>query len=179
MMDEMRMSDDDEMIICVAVVWFAVGASGPDSHITRNHNQTIKQSNKQTTNHNHKVSDMLESYERECRSLEGSLLEAEENLDNTREVWHMQLDSSRNHIIMVNLWLSMISISVMATTILPAFFGMNLDSGLPGESSAHFYGVVAFSVGAAALSFPLARGLYLRHWRQTAQQELFEQRMLR
>ena len=27
---------------------------------------------------------MLESYERECRSLEGSLLEAEENLDNTR-----------------------------------------------------------------------------------------------
>jgi flagellar biosynthesis chaperone FliJ len=30
------------------------------------------------------VSDMLESYEREIRSLEGSLLEAEENLDNTR-----------------------------------------------------------------------------------------------
>jgi VIT1/CCC1 family predicted Fe2+/Mn2+ transporter len=35
----------------------------------------------------------------------------------------MQLDSSRNHIILVNLWLSMISISVMAATILPAFFG--------------------------------------------------------
>jgi hypothetical protein len=32
------------------------------------------------------VSDMLESYEREIRSLEGSLLEAEENLDNTRWV---------------------------------------------------------------------------------------------
>lgn len=30
------------------------------------------------------VADMLESYEREIRSLEGSLLEAEENLDNTR-----------------------------------------------------------------------------------------------
>jgi len=30
------------------------------------------------------VSDMLESYEREIRSLEGSLMEAEENLDNTR-----------------------------------------------------------------------------------------------
>lgn len=142
---------------------------------------------------------MLESYEREIRSLEGSLMEAEENLDNTRwaspaspithhsslvargrprhglaarrcrerrlerprrrirqlrppspthppthphihsEVWHMQLDSSRNHIILVNLWLSMINISVMATTILPAFFGMNLHSGLPEESMEHFY----------------------------------------
>jgi hypothetical protein len=38
----------------------------------------------------------------------------------------MQLDSSRNHIILVNLWLSMINISVMATTILPAFFGTAL-----------------------------------------------------
>lgn len=51
----------------------------------------------------------------------------------------MQLDSSRNHIILVNLWLSMISISVMAMTILPAWFGMNLHSGLPEESTHHFY----------------------------------------
>ncbi len=51
----------------------------------------------------------------------------------------MQLDSSRNHIIMVNLWLSMLNISVMATTILPAFFGMNLGSGLSEGSPEHFY----------------------------------------
>ena len=51
----------------------------------------------------------------------------------------MQLDSSRNHIILVNLWLSMISISVMATTILPAFFGMNLQSGVPDQTPEHFY----------------------------------------
>ena len=111
----------------------------------------------------------------------------------------MQLDSSRNHIIMVNLWLSMINISVMATTILPAFFGMNLhgsrkrprrlpptadsptaadratarrppthrshplalrpsplhpaplqQSGLPDESTEHFYLVAGASVGIAA-----------------------------
>lgn len=42
----------------------------------------------------------------------------------------MQLDSSRNHIMLVNLWISILSISVMATTILPAFFGMNLDNGM-------------------------------------------------
>ncbi|KIZ05832.1 hypothetical protein MNEG_2127 [Monoraphidium neglectum] len=125
------------------------------------------------------VSDMLESYEREIRSLEGSLLEAEENLDNTREVWHMQLDSSRNHIILVNLWLSMINISVMATTILPAFFGMNLHSGLPEESMKHFYMVVAASIVIATLSYPLGRWIYFRHWRKMTQHELFEQKMLR
>jgi hypothetical protein len=53
----------------------------------------------------------------------------------------MQLDSSRNHIIMVNLWLSMLNISVMATTILPAFFGMNLGSGLEEADPTVFYAV--------------------------------------
>jgi hypothetical protein len=174
------------------------------------------------------LTEMLESYEREVASLEGSIKEAEEDLENTRwaqkgglqhlpnvivmwqalnvmllvgtacvhawrsarhfcvhmlcthtfSVWalgqvlpsllqvclctvlwtippvppppplslhthssqyHMQLDSSRNHIIMVNLWLSMLNISVMATTILPAFFGMNLGSGLSEGSPEHFY----------------------------------------
>ena len=51
----------------------------------------------------------------------------------------MQLDSSRNHIIMVNLWLSIVNISVMATTILPAFFGMNLSSGLSDAEPVWFY----------------------------------------
>jgi hypothetical protein len=61
----------------------------------------------------------------------------------------MQLDSSRNHIILVNLWLSMINISVMGTTILPAFFGMNLASGLSDESTEHFYYVSAMGFGGA------------------------------
>jgi hypothetical protein len=53
----------------------------------------------------------------------------------------MQLDSSRNHIIMVNLWLSIVNISVMGTTILPAFFGMNLSSGLSDQDPYFFYAV--------------------------------------
>jgi hypothetical protein len=48
------------------------------------------------------------------------------------------MDSRRNHIIMVNLWLSMLNISVMATTVLPAFFGMNLDNGLAGDDPRFF-----------------------------------------
>lgn len=59
----------------------------------------------------------------------------------------MQMDSRRNHIIMVNLWLSMLNISVMATTVLPAFFGMNLDSGLAGDDPRYF--VLVGDVGRA------------------------------
>lgn len=51
----------------------------------------------------------------------------------------MQLDSSRNHIIMVNLWLSMLNISVMASTILPAFFGMNLEGPISSTDGHNFF----------------------------------------
>jgi hypothetical protein len=63
----------------------------------------------------------------------------------------MQLDSSRNHIIMVNLWLSMLNISVMATTILPAFFGMNLGSGLEESDPTVFYAVRTAAAAAVLL----------------------------
>ncbi len=45
-----------------------------------------------------------------------------------RQLWHMQLDSSRNYIMLENLWISVGAISVMITTLLPAFFGMNLGA---------------------------------------------------
>jgi hypothetical protein len=77
------------------------------------------------------------------------------------------------------MWMSLVSISVMAATLVPAALGMNLDSGLPADSPAAFAGVCAASLGVAVLSFPLGRALYLRHWRKVAQQELFEQKMLR
>lgn len=40
----------------------------------------------------------------------------------------MKLDSARNHIILVNLWLSAASICIMVTTLLPAFYGMNVST---------------------------------------------------
>jgi Mg2+ and Co2+ transporter CorA len=94
-------------------------------------------------------------------------------------MWHMQLDSSRNHIILINLWLSMISISVMAATIVPAFFGMNLGSGLPDNQPGVFYSVCATSLVLAGVSFPLARRLFIRHWQRLVSQDQHEQRMLK
>jgi hypothetical protein len=96
-----------------------------------------------------------------------------------RQGWQIALDASRNHIIQVNMWLSLVSISVMAATLVPAALGMNLSSGLDGDSPATFAAVCGASLAVAALSFPLGRGLYLRHWRKVAHQELFEQKMLR
>jgi hypothetical protein len=122
---------------------------------------------------------MLESYLREIQSIEGALRETEENLENARQGWQIALDASRNHIIQANLTLSFISISVMAATLLPAAMGMNLDSGLSPNDPAAFWGVCGLSAAVALLSFPLGRALYLRHWRKVAQQELFEQKMLR
>ena len=42
----------------------------------------------------------------------------------------MQLDSARNHIILVNLWISVASISLMVAAMPSAFFGMNVQHGL-------------------------------------------------
>ncbi|WIA29778.1 hypothetical protein OEZ86_012252 [Tetradesmus obliquus] len=125
------------------------------------------------------LTEMLESYEREIQSLEGSINEAEEDLDNTRSLWHMQLDSSRNHIIMVNLWLSMLNISVMASTIFPAYFGMNLESPLPAEDSFYFFTVVGASLALAGLSYPASRFWYTHNWRKINQNKMFEHKMLR
>ena len=147
----------------------------------------------------------------------------------------MQLDSSRNHIMHYNLWLSMVSVSVMAATLLPCFFGesgegrrgreggacrallgallllrvlrpsfsthpkntrtkkpahaqtkpptktegMNLDSGMSTAEPGNFYAVAASSVGVAALSFPIARAAFLRHWRRVSAREMSEQKLLR
>jgi len=67
----------------------------------------------------------------------------------------------------------------MAATLVPAALGMNLASGLDSESPAAFAAACGASLAVAALSFPLGRALYLRHWRKVAHQELFEQKMLR
>jgi hypothetical protein len=63
------------------------------------------------------ASNMLETYDRQILSIESSLMEAEEGLETQRQLWHMQLDSSRNHIILFNMYLSMASISIMAATL--------------------------------------------------------------
>ncbi|EFJ44559.1 hypothetical protein VOLCADRAFT_95162 [Volvox carteri f. nagariensis] len=126
------------------------------------------------------ASRILETYLREVQSVVGSLLEKEDFLDSTRETYRMQLDSARNHIILVNLWISVASISLMVATLPSAFFGMNVEHGLEvvvevvvvvvEEVWVAFPLIVALSVGLAVGSFPaLLRFFTNRFLRQTRQ----------
>jgi Mg2+ and Co2+ transporter CorA len=61
-----------------------------------------------------------------------------------RESWRMKLDSARNHMMLVNLWLSMLAISLMLTTAMPSFFGMNVKHGFE-EDMWYFYAISGVS----------------------------------
>ena len=62
-----------------------------------------------------------------------------------RESWRMKLDSARNQMMLTNLYLSMLSISVMLATVTPAYLGMNMRHGWE-DSLGPFYAVSAFSL---------------------------------
>ena len=53
-----------------------------------------------------------------------------ENMNSTRDIWAMQLDTIRNRIIRVELLVAVASFAMMMSTVPASFFGMNLTSGL-------------------------------------------------
>lgn len=65
------------------------------------------------------------------------LQEMVENMDSTRDVWAMQLDTIRNRIIRVELLVAVASFSLMMSTVPASFFGMNLTSGLEVIPNSH------------------------------------------
>ncbi|MEW5313205.1 MAG: hypothetical protein WDW38_004791 [Sanguina aurantia] len=124
------------------------------------------------------ASRILETYGRELESVVGGLLEMEEEIDTTRETWRMQLDSSRNHFILTNLWISMISISLMLATIVPTFFGMNIEHGLENTPFV-FWGTVAASAAIGVASYPLLSVAFRRNWKTKSRGEVHKVKMLR
>ncbi len=95
--------------------------------------------------HMRMASRILETYEFRLMGTHSSLNEMIENMEQTRTVWHMQLDHQRNRVLRVNLLISIASLGGITCTLPAAFFGMNLDSGwedIPGM----FWPVVQGSV---------------------------------
>ncbi|KAL4424906.1 hypothetical protein ABPG77_002129, partial [Micractinium sp. CCAP 211/92] len=88
---------------------------------------------------------ILESYEFKLQGTHTSLKEALETIDQTRTVWHMQLDHQRNRVLRVNLLISIMSLGGVMATLPAAFFGMNLSSGLE-EQLGVFWPVVQGSL---------------------------------
>ena len=80
--------------------------------------------------HMRMASRILEAYEFRMMGTHGALNEMLENMEQTRTVWHMQLDHQRNRVLRINLLISIASFCGLMSTIPAAYFGMNLDSGL-------------------------------------------------
>lgn len=85
--------------------------------------------------HMRMASRILEAYEFRILGTHSALNEMLENMEQTRTVWHMQLDHQRNRVLRINLLISIASFCGLVSTMPAAYFGMNLDSGmedLPG-----------------------------------------------
>jgi len=124
------------------------------------------------------ASALLDSYERQVETIEGTLKEMKDNMDDAREEWHMQLDSVRNRFMQINLIISISSLSILLCTIPPAFFGMNLVSGL--ESEAGVFASVVWYCSVVSLSAFSAFYGYYRYWpTRRYQQKLTDMKALK
>jgi magnesium transporter len=116
-------------------------SASPDSKTVAKSGSTVsdgKQTGKEAYSSPHQVrtphmrmaTRILESYEFKLEQTNGTLREMLETMEQTRTVWHMQLDHQRNRVLRVNLLISIASLGGLLCTLPAAFFGMNLDSGL-------------------------------------------------
>lgn len=71
-------------------------------------------------------------------------------MEAAQEVWELGLDTTRNRIIRMNLYFSILTCSLAVATLPAAFFGMNLPSGFE-EHPTLFYWVVGAAATAPVL----------------------------
>eukprot|EP01025_Chloroclados_australasicus_P057315 TRINITY_DN713_c1_g1_i3.p1 TRINITY_DN713_c1_g1~~TRINITY_DN713_c1_g1_i3.p1 ORF type:complete len:659 (-),score=58.95 TRINITY_DN713_c1_g1_i3:1101-3011(-) len=105
---------------------------------------------------------LLDSYERRIRSVHGNLQEQLDNIESSRMIWHMQLDSARNRIIRLNLFLSVSSFAAVVATIPAGLFGMNVPNGFE-ESVGAFQTILTGSLLSSVFIFT-SLFLYYRYW---------------
>lgn len=109
-----------------------------------------------------KLASILERYEYQLRAVAGSLQEIQERLDGARIVWQMQLDSLRNRIIRINLFISLCSFSLMVATVPATWLGMNVVNGWE-ELHGMFSTIILTSLAAASTTF-VASSCWFMFW---------------
>lgn len=87
------------------------------------------------------AADMIVSYQREIDDAGGALEEMRKGMDSAQEVWELGLDTTRNRIITMNLYISIATVTMSLATVPASYFGMNLLSGIEGHPHM-FYWVV-------------------------------------
>lgn len=101
------------------------------------------------------AADLIVSYQREIDDAGGALEEMRKGMDSAQEVWELGLDTTRNRIITMNLYISIATVTLSLATLPASYFGMNLTSGI--EEHPHmFYWVMGTT---SALAFTCFVGL--------------------
>lgn len=86
------------------------------------------------------AADIILTYQRQVDDAGGVVEELRKGIDSAQEVWELTLDTTRNKIIRMNLFISMATLSFSLATVPASFFGMNLVSGL--ETSPHAFYII-------------------------------------
>lgn len=114
---------------------------------------------KKRTSHMRMVTAVLESYENKLLGIHNGLREQLEGMEQTRTVWHMQLDHQRNRVLRINLLISIMSFAVVLCTMPAAYLGMNVSSGLE-DVPGIFWPIVQASAVMGASAGGLLYGYY-------------------
>lgn len=85
------------------------------------------------------AADMIVSYQREIDDAGGALEEMRKGMDSAQEVWELGLDTTRNRIITMNLYLSMATVTMSLATVPASYFGMNLRSGIEDHPNMFYW----------------------------------------
>ncbi|KAI5084774.1 hypothetical protein GOP47_0000943 [Adiantum capillus-veneris] len=101
------------------------------------------------------AADLIVSYQREIDDAGGALEEMRKGMDSAQEVWELGLDTTRNRIITMNLYISIATVTLSLATVPASYFGMNLMSGIEDHPSMFYWVMGATS----ALAFTCFIGL--------------------
>ena len=118
------------------------------------------------------VLQLLTSHAGRSRAMGGRVLELKNALTATREVWELQLDVDRNHLVQLNLRATILGMSCAAAALPAAIMGMNVPHGL--EDSAvgltGAFSAISFTIGAIGVGL---YGMFTRQSKSTFIPALF------
>jgi len=73
---------------------------------------------------------LLEYYSKQTEEMENEIRELQHNIDSTRQVIDLSLDSARNNLMILNINIALVTLAFAAGGFIGSMFGMNLESGL-------------------------------------------------
>ncbi|BBN11788.1 magnesium transporter [Marchantia polymorpha subsp. ruderalis] len=156
-MDQVLRSDDILLALCLC----KPGRS-PEVTQTIEHDRTNSPGEREEHHHlRQAAADMLLTYQREVDDAGGVLEELRKGMEAAQEIWELGLDTTRNRIIRMNLYISISTLSISLATLPAAFFGMNLVSGFEDHPTLFYTIVACASVAPLALCTGILVGFRL------------------